>query len=756
MCGLLFQMQHARPDDTELQQRGLEIFVEQCADCHGEHGEGTVDVPSPLFGDRLTIELSDIITRTMPDGSPEDCVGDDSAAVAAWMQQAFYSPEAQARLNPPRIQLSRLTVSQYRNAIADLMTSFRWSAEPDGLNGLKAEYYSHRSFRGNHRVVQRIDPRVSFDYGKGSPDGEKIAEKQFSGRWTGSVIVHETGLHDFVVHSENGVRLYVNDSKKALIDAWVKSGDDSEFTGTRYLIAGRIYPITLEWFKFNEETASIELRWKVPQGVEEVIPPHRLTPQSSPQILVVETPFPPDDRSDGYERGTAVSREWDDATTWAAIEVADKVVDALPSLASEKKGEDRDAAIRTFATEFVERAFRRPLTDDMKRVFVDSHFEDLGITGDAIRRMVLLTLKSPRFLFREVTGQDDQFAVAERLAFALTDSIPDVKLLELAKRGELKTRQQIRDQAWRLVNDYRAENHLRTHLEHWLNLGRLHDLSKDSEVFSDFNPAVAHDLRASLELLLNDVVQDDEPGLNQLLLAETTYLNHRLGQFYGAAVPDDGAFHTVDFETDRRSGVLTHPFIMTGLAYTATSSPIHRGVMLSRGILGRAIKPPPIAVAPTAPELSPELTTRERVIVQTSADVCANCHKTINALGFALENFDAVGRYRELEKGKPVDASGGFVQRSGARVEFRGAKELVNFVARSEETHRSFARQLFHHMIQQPVLAYGPETLTELTRFFEDSDLKLHALMVEIACRDAGRLYEPDSRKVASGTSVSR
>ena len=107
-------------------ERGRAIYESHCISCHGANGSGTTEVPAPIFGDRPTSDLADLVTRTMPEGSPEDCVGDDARAVAEWMQQQFYSPEAQARLNPPRIEFSRLTVSQYRNAIADLGTSFRW------------------------------------------------------------------------------------------------------------------------------------------------------------------------------------------------------------------------------------------------------------------------------------------------------------------------------------------------------------------------------------------------------------------------------------------------------------------------------------------------------------------------------------------------------------------------------------------------------------------------------------------------------
>ena len=160
---LLEQTTHLVASDPSAAQnpvleRGRAVYESRCISCHGANGIGTTEVPAPIFGDRPTSDLADLVTRTMPEGSPEDCAGDDARAVAEWMQQQFYSPEAQARLNPPRIELSRLTVSQYRNAIADLGTSFRWRVQPGAERGLKAEYFASRHFAGDKRVIERIDP----------------------------------------------------------------------------------------------------------------------------------------------------------------------------------------------------------------------------------------------------------------------------------------------------------------------------------------------------------------------------------------------------------------------------------------------------------------------------------------------------------------------------------------------------------------------------------------------------------------------
>ncbi|MFM8725383.1 MAG: DUF1588 domain-containing protein, partial [Planctomycetaceae bacterium] len=182
----------------------------------------------------------------------------------------------------------------------------------------------------------------------------------------------------------------------------------------------------------------------------------------------------------------------------------------------------------------------------------------------------------------------------------------------------------------------------------------------------------------------------------------------------------------------------------------------HRGVFLTRALLGRGIKPPPVAVAPTAPELSPELTTRERVTVQTSPELCAGCHRMINSAGFALENFDAVGRFRDHERERMIDAGGQYEQRNGELVRFSGARELAAFLARSEETRRSFVRQLFHHQVQQPILAYGPDTIQRLSDLLQQGQFNIRRLQVEIAVISAMRGWSTNSEQTVADRRESR
>ena len=157
--------------------------------------------------------------------------------------------------------------------------------------------------------------------------------QEFRANWQGSLLAPETGEYEFLVKTENATRLWVNDKVRPLIDATGQVGQRHRVSRLDVtLLGGRIYPVRLELSRSKEKTSSIALEWKLPRRAFEVIPRRNLSPSSVPETFVLQTPFPPDDRSVGYERGTSVSKAWDQATTDAAIEVAAHVAAHLKEL----------------------------------------------------------------------------------------------------------------------------------------------------------------------------------------------------------------------------------------------------------------------------------------------------------------------------------------------------------------------------------------------------------------------------------------
>ncbi|HEY2572555.1 MAG TPA: DUF1592 domain-containing protein, partial [Verrucomicrobiaceae bacterium] len=638
---------------------GAIMFQKLCAECHGKDGQGVEGkYDDPLVGDRSLDALTRKIEKTMPEDNEGACVGEDARQVAAYVYDAFYSPAAQARRPLPPKDLSRLTIDQYRTSVMDLIGHFRQGPgfdRPLGTqSGLKATYRGQllpkpgettvdttpkkgiKAKRSN-KTIEQVDPVIDFHYGVDSPFKEILEADQFQNRWEGSVIAEETGVYEFGLKTENGARLRLNDQADghALIDAWVSNGPDvREEKQSIYLIGGRAYGLVLEHFKFKEKSASLELWWKPPHGVKEIIPQRVLRTDRPRQLMIVDTVFPADDRSSGYERGTTISKAWDLATTDAAIATAEHVEQYLDELSGAgRNASNRADQYRKFAAEFVETAFRRPLSDEQQRIIVEHHFQSAPTPEQAVKRVVLFTLKSPEFLYPAI-GQPqtpDDFTVASRLALALWDSLPDRKLARAAAEGKLHTREQVAAEARRMIADARTRAKLHGFFHNWLELERAENIAKDPKAFPGFNEVVQADLRQSLLQFIDEVVWSDQSDYRELLKADYLLLNERLAKVYGKKAPGED-FQHVSFDPKQRAGVVTHPYLLASLAYSKQSSPIQRGVFLTRNIVGMALKPPPMAVAFDESHFDPKLTMREKITELTRNDSCMTCHSVINPL----------------------------------------------------------------------------------------------------------------------------
>ncbi|WP_164100566.1 DUF1592 domain-containing protein [Candidatus Laterigemmans baculatus] len=758
----------ASQSSDEVLDRGEAIYRSQCAACHGAEGEGSeASGGEPLHGDHPLPELAKIITDTMPEDDPAAIVDADAEAVAAYIHQAFYSPAAQLRNAPPRIELTRLTVKQYRTSVADIVAGFRGRGVWKGGGGLDGEYYNGKNFRSNKLRLERKDAEIDFDFETASPLPDKISDKEFAIRWRGGLFAPQTGFYEFIVESDCGFKLSINDTRTPLIDRWVKSGDATEFRSTLFLIGGRPYPIELETFKYSQKTARIALRWKPPEGTEEVIPRLYLGSGSYPETLAVATKFPPDDESTGYARGTSISREWDEAATLAAIEVADKVIADLDRLANlkAKQGGSQEERLRRFAQTFAKRAFRRPLSDSEKAFFVDASFEASEDDLTAVRRSILLTLKSPRFLYpglsthrpsnpessasleptSESAPQLDGYAVMSRLALTLWDSIPDDAMLEAAAEGSVDSPEAVSEWAERMLDDPRTRAKTREFFEWWLMFDHFAELPKDRDKFGEFNAAVATDLKRSLELHLDDLVWEGDADFRKLLTSDELYVNDRLAKLYGIELSENAGFEKREVDPQQRAGILSHPLLMAGFAYQDDTSPIHRGVFLTRNVIGRTLRSPPQDFTPLPAELHADLSTRERVALQTEPAECQKCHAIINPLGFALENYDAIGRYRTSAGDKPIDASGWYQTLDGKKETFTGVRPLAEFLANHQEVHDTFIHRVFQHFVKQPLPAYGKESFDRLRNEFAASDFNIRQLLIEVATVSATEPSEMES-----------
>jgi hypothetical protein len=726
--------------DEELLKAGQQIYQKRCAACHGMSGEGVAKhYKKPLVGASTVAELSELISETMPEDDPDACEGQDAVAVATYIHGAFYSK--QTRL--PRRKLARLTGPQLRQSLADLYARFVGVAKYSDKAGLFGEYFDGSNPRRDKRKIERIDAKIDFDFGDKSP-GEGIKAEDFSIQWTGGLKVGVTGRYEFITRSTCSFVFYLEAYDREFVNNYVQSGDKTEFRRSIVLTAGRVYPLKIQFRQRKRKTkqppARISLSWIPPYGVEQLIPARNLVAETVPPSFALQAKLPPDDRSYGYERGIAIDRQWDDSTTAAAIEFAQIAADELWPRYKRSHGKDSNekrSGLRGFLTDVIEAAFRGPMDETARKRYVDTQIAASKDDAEAIRRSLLVALKSPRFLYPLLDQNRPQSQrAANRLALTLYDSLPaDAWLIQQIQNEKLNSEKDIRAATQRMLLDFRARGKTREMLYAWMDLSHIDEIDKDAETFPGFDAKLVSDLRESMDVFLDEVVWGDASDYRRLLQADWTYTNARLHKFFGATwqpASERGGMQK-SVLADQRAGLIAHPYLMSRLAYRDSTSPIHRGVFVIRNMLGRTLRPPQEAFTPLSPKLHPKLTTRERIALQTSPKNCQICHAKINAMGFTLENFDAVGRFRLKEKDRAIDVAGFYTARNGKQIEIGGPRALANYLANSKDAHRAFVDRAFEHFVKQPAAAYGEGTLDSLIESFSKNGFSIRKLLVEIA-----------------------
>ena len=725
---------------------GKAIYTEHCASCHGDKGQGVADeYDEALVGKKSIASLTKYIHRSMPEDDEDAVIDDDARAVSEYMFHAFYSPEAQAKLKPVRKDLLRRTQHQHRRALADLVASFRGNSNLGDKNGLFARYFNKEKMNNQKgKLAERTDTWIGFDV-KSDHKIKNLNPKAFSINWSGSIMPPETGTYGFRISTPNGARLWLNDidnNTDPLIDAWVSSNNKMrQVEKSTFLLGGHSISLYLDYVSYKENVSSIQFEWKPPHGTWQAIPQRYLSPKRSQVLAIPTTPFPADDASMGYERGSSISKAWREAVTNSAIEITNHVFEDIDRL-SRSKSSDKDRAqkLRDFCATMAERAFARPLSAEQRKIHVDGIFDQSKDDLDsAVKRSLLLTFTSPYFLYPDLNlnaeGKPDQFTLASKIALSLWDSIPDRTLLDAAHKGHLANENQINQRIDRMLEDPRSKEKLHRFFFTWLNLAEKDDLSKDLETFPGFDENIIADLRTSLSLFIEQVIWSEKSDYRQLFLSGNLPINNRLAEFYGKEAPKSG-FANVP-AGKHSAGLFTHPYVLSAFSYHKQTSPIHRGVYLSRNVLGRFLKPPPNAIEFKDADFKPDLTMREKVTEITKDNSCMSCHSIINPVGFGLENYDAVGRFRTHEKKKPINASSDYPTLDDKTIRINGAPDLAKLAVESPGAHRAFIKHLFHHLVQQPTNSFGFTTMDALHEDFTKNNFNIRNLVKTIAKTNA-------------------
>ncbi len=423
------------------------------------------------------------------------------------------------------------------------------------------------------------------------------------------------------------------------------------------------------------------------------------------------------------------------------------------------------ACANAFVRHFGKRAWRRPL-DEAEVASLLGAFDAAAELVDpssaflaGIEMVAQTIFQAPSFLYRIEVGEPvdgipglrrlTDYELAARLSFLVWRSIPDDALLAAAGEGALQDADALVSELHRLLADARAVDALFTFFEQWLDLDEVHKLEKDTRVYPEWGEPLREAFAAEARAFVNEVVWADG-DLRGLYDADYTFVNQRLARLYELPEPDGDEWQRVPLPGER-AGLLTQGALMAALSKPNQSSPIARGAFVRKRLLCQALPAPPPDVAATPPDPDPNLTTRERFLEHTANDQCSSCHTLIDPIGFGFERFDAIGRYRAVENGRPVDDSGELTEALDASGEFTGVAELAHNLAASEYAQRCVAKQAFRFAFGRGEIDEDGCAIDGIYETYADGGHGLPGLLEGIVRSDAFRFRRAEYDEPVEG-----
>lgn len=405
---------------------------------------------------------------------------------------------------------------------------------------------------------------------------------------------------------------------------------------------------------------------------------------------VKATPDVPDEKLFTFKSNISSSVDFSSARAY--LDFAEAVVETADLSACSATGAECDAWL---FDEVGMRLFRRPLYDD-ERTRYDALFEKglaEGGPSEGARWVVEGMLQSPSFLYLdEVVGTDgylDDWSMAARLSLTIWGTNPDHELLDKAAQGLLSSPEQIVAEADRLLADPRSVGGLTDFVDQWFRLERLDDADARPDLQALGDDTIAAMRREPVEFLANLIESGGD--LDSLLASSTTAAHPELVSIYQDDLLEQSSSQFI-LDPARRAGILSLPGVMAALAHAGSTAPTLRGYAVLANFLCDPPNPPPAGVNITLPDIGEGKTTRERLEAHFSDPACANCHQSMDGMGFAFEGIDWLGQTRTEEFGKPIDDSTTF-SLDDAEVTVEGPRGLANVLSESAAVATCVARQ---------------------------------------------------------------
>jgi hypothetical protein len=736
-----------------------QFLTANCLDCH----DRTTKASGLVLEDLMPAEIErnsevwekvarKLSVRQMPPlGSPRPTEPEYKAAVA-WLESSLDAAAA-ARPNPGRTEtFRRLTRTEYQNAIRDLL-----ALDIDVASLLPADESSHGF---DNVTVADLSPALLNRYISAAEKISQVAigtgprtprEDVFRMRPDVTQDVHLPGLpigtrggmlipYNFPLDGEYEIQVRLMRDRNDEVEGLHEPHELEILLDRERIAAFPVKPPGQE-ISNHQIDANLRTRLKIAAG------PHKIAatfPARSSSLL--ETQRQPLNVHFNFYRHPRLGPAIYQVSIIGPFEATGPGYS--PSrrriFISRPEGPDgeEDCAKRILEN-LARRAYRRPVDEEDLKPLLE--FYRQGRKNADFEAGIELALSSllvkPQFLFRIERDPPDvpsgyafritDLELASRLSFFLWSSIPDDELLELAARNELREPEVLERQVRRMLADDRSRSLATNFAGQWLHLRNLEAVVPDMRLYPDFDDNLRQAMRQETELCFERVMREDRSVL-ELIKSDHTYLNERLAKHYGIPHVCGSRFRRVSLDQqNQRGGLLRQGSILTVTSYATRTSPVIRGKWVLENLPGSPPPPPPADVPALKDNtVATNLSVRERLAAHRANAACAGCHNLIDPAGFALENFDAIGRWRTIEEGQPVDASGGLPDGS----EFTGAQGLEQAISdRPEPFVRTLTEKLLTFALGRGVEHFDAPAVRKIVRDTEENDYRFSQLILGIA-----------------------
>lgn len=412
-----------------------------------------------------------------------------------------------------------------------------------------------------------------------------------------------------------------------------------------------------------------------------------------------------------------------------------------------------DACAQSFIETFGKQAYRRPLTTTEQGVlFALYQTNSTDATfSNGIQAVIEAVLQSGDFLYRVEFGDASQaegtvlpltpYEMASRISYFLWDSMPDAALFAAADANELTTKEQVATQARRLLQSPNAQPAVQQFFQEWLTENELPTASKDPTTYPAFTSTLHSSMQNETNAFINWVMWTSDHRLPTLLTSPVSFLNSELAAVYGVSGVTGTTLQQVQLDPTQRSGILTQLSMMTILGKPDRSSPVLRGKFVRDELLCEPIPPPPQSLVITPPTVTPGVSTREAFVMHEADAICKSCHALMDPIGFGFENYDGIGRFRTVDQGQPVDATGTLTN-TDVDGPFNNAIDLIKRLAGSQQVSDCFATEWFRYAFGRGESTDDACSLQSLKGAFTSSQFDVQELLVAVTQTDAFR-YRP-------------